>query len=172
MRSDDVTAVINVVNLYAAALDCQQWELFDQVFTADAEADFGGPACWRDLASLKRDFAAIHAPFDATQHMTTNHQVAVDGDRANCISYVLGRFIRPAPEGGNMFESGGWYDDRLVRTGDGWRIRSRTCRMVWWSGNPRVLQTTADVPVEPQLFSLKTEAAARRIAWLDAVAGR
>jgi hypothetical protein len=172
MSSEAVVGVINVVNLYAVALDCQRWELFDQVFTADAEADFGGPARWQDRAALKRDFAAIHSPFDATQHVTTNHQVVVDGDRANCISYVVGRFIRTVPEGGNMFESGGWYDDRLVRAGDGWRISNRLCRMVWWSGNPRVLQTTPGVPVEQQLFSLKTEAEARRIAWLDAMAGR
>ena len=172
MRSEDIAAIVNVVNLYAAALDCQQWELFDQVFTADAEADFGGPARWGDRAALKRDFAAIHAPFDATQHVTPNHQVTGDADHANCLSYVVGRFIRPVAEGGNMFESGGWYDDRLVRTAEGWRIASRTCRMVWWNGNPKVLQTTPGVPVEQQLYSLKTEAEARRIGWLDAVAGK
>lgn len=171
MQSDDISGVINVVNLYAAALDTQQWALFDQVFTPDAETDFGGPAPWPDLASLKRDFAAIHAPFDATQHVTTNHQVVVDGDAAHCLSYVHGRFIRQIPDGGNMFESGGWYDDRLVRTAAGWRIRRRTCRMVWWSGEPRVLQTTPDVPVDPQLLSLKAEAAAGRIAWLGAIGG-
>jgi hypothetical protein len=44
--------------------------------------------------------------------------------------------------------------------------------MIWWNGNPLVLQTTPGVPAEQQLFSLKTEAAARQIAWLDAIAGR
>jgi len=124
MRSEDVVGVISVVNLYAVAVDCQRWELFDEVFTADAEADFGGPARWPDRASLKRDFAAIHAPFDATQHVTTNHQVVVDGDLAHCISYVVGRFLRRLPEGGGMFESGGWYDDRLLRVG-GSGVRGR-----------------------------------------------
>lgn len=169
MRAEEIASVVNVVNLYAAALDCQRWELFDQVFTADVQADFGGPAPWPDLAALKRDFAAIHAPFDATMHVTTNHHVAGAGDQASCLSYVVGRFIRKLPEGGDTFESGGWYDDRLVRTADGWRIKVRSCRMVWWSGNPAVLQTTDAVPAEPQLCSLRAEAQGRRIAWLDAV---
>jgi hypothetical protein len=164
--------VINVVNLYPVALAGQRWELFDQVFTADAEADFGGPARWSDLASLKRDFAAIHVPFQATQHVTTNHQVAVDADQATCLSYVQGRFIREVAEGGNMFESGGWYDDGLVRTADGWRIRRRLCRMVWWSGNPLVLQTTPGMAVEHQLHSLRAEAEAGRVAHLAAITRR
>ena len=169
MRGEDVIGVVNVINLYPVALDCQRWELFDQVFTADAEADFGGPARWSDLASLKRDFAAIHTPFEATQHVTTNHQVAVDGDRATCLAYVHGRFIRDVPEGGRMFESGGWYDDALVRTEGGWRIRRRVCRMVWWSGNPLVLQTTPGVAVEQQLYSLRSEAQAGEIGHLAAL---
>lgn len=172
MRAEDLASIVNVVNLYAAALDCQRYELFDQVFTADVETDFGGPARWTGLAALKRDFAAIHAPFEATQHVTTNHHVTGEGDRANCLSYVVGRFIRAVPEGGTMFESGGWYDDALVRTAQGWRIRTRASRMIWWSGNPQVLQTADAVPPEPLLLSLKTEAQARRIAWLAAMEGR
>jgi hypothetical protein len=172
MRAEDVASVVNVVNLYAVALDCQRWELFDQVFTADVQADFGGVAPWPNLAALKRDFAAIHAPFDATMHMTANHQVAGEGDEASCLSYVVARFIRKVPQGGDTFESGGWYDDRLVRTADGWRIKVRSCRSVWWSGNPLVLQTTDAVPADPQLYSLKTEAQQRRIAWLEAAERR
>ena len=166
MRSDDVIEIIQVVNLYAIAVDTRRWELFDQVFTADAQTDFGGGARWQDRAQLKRDFAFVHEPFDATLHVTTNHQVVVRDDAANCISYVHGRFIRQVP-GGNMFESGGWYDDRLVRTPAGWRISHRVCRMVWAGGNPVVLQTMPGVTGEQQLDSLSREAAAGTIAYLQ-----
>ena len=168
MNPGDATDVVGVVNLYALAVDTQQWDLFDRAFTPDIEADFGGGALWRDLASFKRDFATIHGPFESTQHVTTNHVVRADGDSAYCVSYVHGRFIRDVP-GGNHFESTGWYDDRLIRTDAGWRIRQRVCRMIWWAGNPRVLETMEGVKVEHKLLTLREEAKAGRIAALRAI---
>jgi hypothetical protein len=169
MSSDDAIAIANVINLYALAVDTLQWDIFDRVFTADVKADFGGAAKWRDLESLKRDFAVIHAPFRATQHTTTNHQAIVDDNRASAISYVHGRFIRDVPEGGDMFESCGWYDDHLVRGVAGWRIQNRICRTIWSGGNPLVLQTMPGVTVEQELHSLKEEAAALRLSFLEAL---
>jgi hypothetical protein len=168
MHSEDIVAIINVINLYPVAVDTRRWDLFDKVFTVDIQTDFGGPAAWKDLAALKRDFETIHRPFEATMHVTTNHQVVVSADRANCISYVHGRFIRKVPEGGNMFESVGWYDDILVRTPAGWRIKKRSCRSVWAGGNPVVLQTMPGVSGEMKLDSLSHEAAAGNLAYLSA----
>ncbi|MBU6269107.1 MAG: nuclear transport factor 2 family protein [Sphingomonadales bacterium] len=155
--SEDIVAIVNLCNLYAAATDAQEWRLFDRVFTTDVHVDFGGPACFDGLATLKQVFEAIHAPFAITMHVTTNHQVLVDGDAATCLSYVHGRFVREVGEGGNMFESTGWYDDALVRGADGWRIARRVCRTTWWGGNPKVLQTTPDTHVEHVLNSLRDE---------------
>jgi hypothetical protein len=170
MHSEDVVAIINVVNLYPIAVDTLRWDLFDQIFTVDVQTNFGGAAGWTDLASLKRDFETVHRPFAATLHVTTNHQVVVHADRANCISYVHGRFIRQVPEGGSMFESAGWYDDLLVRTIAGWRIKARSCRSVWSGGNPIVLQTMPGITGEQKLDSLSREAAAGNIAHLAALA--
>jgi len=169
MHRHDVTEIINLVNLYAVAVDTQHWDLLADVFTADAMADFGGGAVWQDLASLTRDFIIIHQPFDATQHVTTNHVVRVAGDDAHCLSYVRGRFIRRGLAGGDSFESGGWYDDRLLRTPAGWRIRERVCRTVWCEGNPEVMGSTPDPAAEFPLFSLKTEATAKRLRFLAAI---
>jgi hypothetical protein len=168
MHSEDVVAIINVINLYPLAVDTLRWDLFDQIFTPDIQANFGGAAGWADLASLKRDFETIHRPFEATLHVTTNHQVIVNADRANCISYVHGRFIRQVPVGGSMFESAGWYDDLLIRTDKGWRIKTRSCRSVWSGGNPVVLQTMPGITGEQKLDSLSREAAAGNIAHLIA----
>lgn len=170
MDSPEIAAIVNVVNLYPIAVDSQRWELFDGVFTEDAKTDFGGPAVFEGREAIKQVFDAIHAPFEATQHATRGHHVAVDGDRATCLSYVHARFIRTVGEGGNMFESAGWYDDRLVRTPDGWRISLRTCRTLWSGGNPAVLQTTPDVHVEQVFDSLRGEAAAGRVGHIAALA--
>jgi hypothetical protein len=169
MRSEDVVAIINIINLYPVAVDTRRWDLFDEIFTSDVHSDFGGAAAWKDLASLKRDFESVHRPFEATLHVVTNHQVLVKADSANCISYVHGRFIRQVREGGNMFESAGWYDDLLLRTADGWRIKVRSCRTVWSGGNPVVLQTVPGITGEQTLHSLSREAAAGSIAYLTAL---
>ena len=169
--SDDIVEIVNVINLYALAVDSLRWDLFDQVFTEDVHTEFGGPAKWDDLASLKRDFAAVHGPFESTQHITTNHQVVVNGDRANSLSYVHGRFIRQV-EGGNMFESTGWYDDQLVRLPAGWRIKFRSCRTVWSGGNPVVLQTLPGISGQQKYDSLSREAAAGHIEHLKALGDR
>jgi len=171
MHSDDIVEVINVINLYPVGVDTRRWDLFDRIFTQNAQTDFGGLARWTDLSSLKRDFEIVHHPFEATLHVTTNHQVIVNDDRANCLSYVHGRFIRQLPEGGNMFESVGWYDDLLVRTPTGWRISMRSCRTVWSGGNPMVLQTVPGVTGSQKLDSLCREAAGGRIAYLNALGG-
>lgn len=171
MQAQDFATIVNVINLYAMAVDTQQWDLFDHVFTDDATTDFGGPAVFSGLSTIKEIFAAIHAPFSSTMHVTTNHHVSVIGTTATCLSYVHGRFIRDVGGGGNMFESSGWYDDALVQVDEHWRIERRSCRTVWWGGNPAVLQTTPDVHIEPDLNSLRIDARAGSLGHLGRLAG-
>jgi len=169
MPTDDFDEICNTVNLYPVAVDSLQWRLFDRVFTEDCLVDFGGPAVFEGLEPLKAIFDVIHAPFKATQHFTSNHQVAVDGDSATCITYVRGVFVRDMPEGGNMFESTGWYDDVLTRTPGGWRISKRVCRMSWWGGNPDVIRTSPEAGPPAETDSLSAEAKAGRLAHLNAL---
>jgi len=171
MQTDDFDAIINTVNLYPVAVDTLHWSLFDRVFTADCVVDFGGPAVFEGLETLKSIFEVIHVPFKATQHFTSNHQIVADGARATCISYVRGVFVREMPEGGNMFESTGWYDDVLLRNDDGWRISQRVCRMSWWGGNPEVLRTSPEAGPPAETDSLSGEAGAGRLAHLNALLG-
>lgn len=172
MAGQDIASIVNVVNLYPIAVDSLRWSLFDEVFLPDAHVDFGGLAVWNDIETLKLAFEAIHAPFAATQHATCGHHVKLDGERATCLSYVHGRFIREVGEGGNMFESTGWYDDALVRTAAGWRIARRSCRTVWWGGNPKVLQTAPEVHVEHVLDALSVEVREGRIEHFAALPGK
>lgn len=169
MHTDDIVAIMNVVNLYPVAVDTLQWSLFDQAFTEDCIVDFGGPALFEGLEPLKAAFEAIHRPFKATQHFTSNHQVAVSGDAATCLSYVRGVFVREMKQGGNMFESTGWYDDTLVRTPNGWRIVRRACRMSWWGGNGDVIRTSPEAGPPGTTDALSAEAHAGRLAHLNAL---
>jgi hypothetical protein len=175
MSNPDSLDIIGVINLYALAIDTQRWELLDCVFTLDARADYN-PASrwsqWSDLATLKRDFAAFHDPLDGSQHTVTNHQVIVDGDHANALSYVVVRLIRKMSEGENFFQMGGWYDDRLVRTRAGWRIKTRVFRGNWWEGNLRIGGGELGERFEPDTTLMRRAAAAGTMEYLDALAKR
>lgn len=37
----DVVAITQLVNLYGLAVDSRQWHLFDSIFTADVDAEYG-----------------------------------------------------------------------------------------------------------------------------------
>jgi hypothetical protein len=56
------------------------------------------------------------------RHFVTNVVIRGEGDRARVESYVL---AITGPEGGPSSQMPGFYDDEIVRRGDGWRIRSR-----------------------------------------------
>lgn len=168
MTARDRDEIMNLINLYALAVDTQRWALFKQVFTPDVDADFGSGVHWRDLETYMRDFAAFHDPFDATQHTMSNHQVTVNGDRANAMTYGHWRLIRDVP-GGNMWEGAGWYDDQLVRTDAGWRINKRVCRVIWWGGNNAVREITPDTKFDDPSISLRGEGDAGNVAYLNAI---
>lgn len=154
----DIPQIVNVVNLYAVALDAQRYAMFDQVFTASVQVDFGGGVVLSDRATLVSAFQAIHAAFSATQHATSGHVVSFGHNEAKCLSYVHARFRRVIDGTDCLFDSTGWYDDRLVESGEGWRIAHRVSRMVSWTGDIRVMQAMGDAPAEFQLMSLAAEA--------------
>jgi hypothetical protein len=165
----DRNDIIQLINLYGFAVDTQRWDLFDQVFTVDVDADFGGSAHWQGLDQWKADFAAFHAPFDATQHVMTNHQVRVCGESAHSFTYGQWRLVRHAAEGSPLWDGSGWYDDEWVKTRGGWRCARRVCRVVWSTGNDRVKETIPGVTFENVFDSMKAEAAAGSLGFLKAI---
>ena len=168
----DRNDIIQKLNLYGFVVDTHQWDLFDTVFSPFVDADFGGSAHWTDLAQFKHDFAAFHAPFDATQHVMTNHQVRVNGDSANSFTYGQWRLIRHAANGDALWDGSGWYDDRWARADDGWLITKRVCRVVWSTGNDRVKETIPGVTFEKVHDSMKDQAAAGGLHFLKAIDAR
>jgi SnoaL-like domain len=162
----DVIAITQLVNLYGLAVDSQRWELFDRIFAADVDADYGATSHWTDRDQFKADFAAFHASFDSTQHTMSTHVVRVDGDRAHSFCNGGWRLVRRAAVGDPLWDGTGWYDDTLVRTPGGWLIALRVCRITWWTGNPLVNETIPGVRFELTTTVLRHEADAGRVAIL------
>lgn len=169
MADSDIIAITQMLNLYGLAMDTQRWALFDRIFTGDVDADYGPTSHWTDLARFKSDFAAFHDPFDSTQHTLSTHIVTVDGDRAQSFCNGSWRLVRKAVDGAPLWDGTGWYEDDLIRTAEGWRIKARTCRITWWTGDPLVQETIAGVKFELKTTVLRREADAGRCRILNAL---
>jgi SnoaL-like domain len=165
-RLDDTRQIINALNVYALAIDGHRYELFDQVFAPDVYADYNPPVAWTDRESIRRDMEAFHLPLDGCLHRITNHQVTVDGDRANSICYVKVHLVR----GDDFYDMHGFYDDEFARTSEGWRIKRRYYRGSWWSGNPRVLGGPPDFVFVPEVKTLRHSIDADKVSYIKALA--
>jgi hypothetical protein len=161
--------IIQLINLYGLAMDTQRWDLFDRIFTEDCDADYGATSHWTSRAQFKADFGSFHELFDATQHVMTNHLVTVEGDRASAHTYGSWRLLRHAAGDPPVWDGTGYYDDQLARTAAGWRIAKRVCRVVYWTGNPRVQTPMEEIAFQLDLVSPRREGAEGRLNYLKTI---
>jgi 3-phenylpropionate/cinnamic acid dioxygenase small subunit len=138
MSDADRAAIAQLITTYAWAIDDKDWDALDGVFLPDAWLDYsanpGGVAGpYPEIrAWLQKSLAA----FPVTQHLISNVDVRVDGDRATSRAMVynpMGAATREGPL--HLFFMGGRYDDELVRTADGWRIAKRVETLLWFDGS-------------------------------------
>jgi hypothetical protein len=170
MAEHDKAAIIEVLNLYGFALDARQWDLFDRVFAENVTAEFGpAGAAWEGLANFKRSFAEFHDGLDNHQHTMMGHLVHVDGEKANAFSYGNWLLVREGAKGGSSWLGTGWYDDELVRTDHGWRIRHRVCRLLSWSGNPLVPEPNEEHHPDMKTHELFRHVAEGKVAYFNAI---
>jgi 3-phenylpropionate/cinnamic acid dioxygenase small subunit len=132
----DRLEIEGVLTRYAWALDAKQFDELDDVFTSDAHIDYtssGGEA--GVYPDVKAWLASVLPHFPAYQHLVTNKQITVDGDRATSRSEFYNPMVMAKPDGTtSIFFVGGEYHDQLVRTPSGWRITDRVEKSVWTDG--------------------------------------
>jgi 3-phenylpropionate/cinnamic acid dioxygenase small subunit len=125
-----------VLTRYAWALDSKQFDELDAVFTPDAHIDYtssGGEA--GAYPDVKAWLAKVLPNFPAYQHLVTNKQITVDGDRATSRAEFYNPMVMANRDGAtSIFFVGGEYHDQLVRTPNGWRITNRVEKSIWTDG--------------------------------------
>ena len=115
----------DVLVRYATGIDTQDWPLFRSCFTDDVRADYGDIGVWNDVEAITEFMRVTHATMPSTKHMLSNVAITLSGDTASARTYVHAVLVVTAePE--ISVDAIGQYDDELVRTSDGWRIRART----------------------------------------------
>ncbi|MDL4814251.1 nuclear transport factor 2 family protein [Actinomadura opuntiae] len=133
----DRAAVIDVVTLYATALDVKDWAALASLFTPDATWEFvGGAERLTGPEAITSRISAVLRPLQVTQHLLGNHVVRLNGDTAEHTCYFQAQHVR---RDGEKYLGAGRYDDRLVRTPEGWRFTYRRLTSMWNEGNVSVI---------------------------------
>ncbi len=122
-RYEDSQDISEVLVRYATGIDRRDWPLFRTVFTDDCELDYGDVGAWHGVEAVTDFMQRAHAFAGHTLHRLANAAITLDGDTADARTYVDGLIMAPDNESG--VNAVGYYDDRLVRTSEGWRIARR-----------------------------------------------
>jgi 3-phenylpropionate/cinnamic acid dioxygenase small subunit len=124
----DRLEIAEVLDRYAEVIDGKEWDRLGEVFSADAVLDYqasGGPR--GSVAEVLEWLSYVLSPF-SSQHLMTNKAIRLDGDTATSRT----TYFNPMRHTGDqVFFVGGNYEDRLVRTPDGWRIQERVQSTAW-----------------------------------------
>ncbi len=138
-------AVTRLRYTYAVSIDTRNWPLHRSIYTDEITMDFtsysggsGATAMPADtwVAGLKPLFTGL----SATQHVMTNPLVTVNGQRATQRMYMKAEHFLIEDGHQGEFAIGGYYDDALVQTDDGWRITGVTLTVLWRRGDPTIME--------------------------------
>ena len=134
----DRIEIADLLTRYTRAVDTRDWDRLDDVFTPDARIDYtatGGIA--GQFPEVKAWLAKMLPLFGRTQHVVGQAEVELAGDTAAVAAYFLNPMVlQPAAGAEQIWEFGGYYHHRLVRTPAGWRSRELVEELVWKRGVP------------------------------------
>lgn len=123
----DKDAIRDLARRYAHCVWRKDVEGAVALFADDGEMDVGDRPPMRGRAALLAEYAKMITGPELHPYVH-NHIVELHGDTATGVCYLD---LRGTVDGRSMIGAG-WYDDRYVRDGDGWRFRSRKLTMCYF----------------------------------------
>ena len=141
---EEITQVI--VN-YGFAFDMQDWTLHRSVFTDEIEMDFSA-SIGDGLVVMKADdwvegVKPFFANLEGTQHIAMPLSIQINGDEAYVRSMLHAQHHLPNDKGAPVQTMVGYYDNWLVRTDAGWKVRKMVQHITWNEGNWYVFEKAA-----------------------------
>ena len=139
----DRLAIIEATMRMAWHADRREWDQLEVLL--DYSSLNGGEPATLPRAQIIGSWASVLGALDATQHLVSNHLVAIDGDTAVCTAAFQATHVRCNPHGGPVWTLGGHYRFELARTAaGGWRITGVEMIADWASGNQRIMTLAAE----------------------------
>lgn len=132
---------------YCELIDAKAFRQLDEVFTPYTRGDYiqalGEGAVTEGLAMLVGAMEAnlgAGTHYRATHHNVTNFRIAVDGDSATAKVHYIAAHAGAGALAGRDYVMWGEYDDRLVRTSQGWRFKDRIYTLAVSTGDPEIVR--------------------------------
>ena len=131
----DRTEISETIVRYFNSLDFKDWEAMRSTLAESVEVDFselfGDPCATHDSDDFVEFASQVLGGFHATQHISPNHVIEIDGDEATARAGMYAwHVLSEEPRPDETFTLRGAYDIGMVRTGDGWRM-NRLHMSVW-----------------------------------------
>jgi len=138
----DRQEIDDLLTRYATAVDTKDWELYETVFTEDAFIDYESAGGIKGkLPEIRAWLEKTLAMFPMTQHVVCNRVIELDGATAKARSVFYNPMALPQEESAHiLFFDGGYYNDQLVKTENGWKIRERIEESSYSTRLSRVMQ--------------------------------
>lgn len=131
-RLVDRQAVADLLSEYAACVDGQDWKgLAERVFADDVVCRYEGFGTFEGRDAVLAFLEESMGPIAASQHLLTNLQVELDGDRARTRVQLWTRLVAPQDGGELRITQGAVYRHDVRRGTAGWRIHRLDLRSVW-----------------------------------------
>lgn len=131
----DRQAILDNVSAIGRCIDDRDWDRLGTLFTDDATVTTpGGTALGRE--ALVEQARSRHTRYLATQHLTTNIIVEIDGDRAAVRANLQTSFAKTVVPDPEPYQTGGVNRMGAVRTPDGWKFTSLEGTQVWTRSIP------------------------------------
>jgi len=140
---EDRAAIIDLVCRFAVSIDRRRWADFEACFADEIDLNTIRTGTWvrrtrQELVAMLRE---AFESYTATQHISANHQVTIDGDNAAVVSTLNAtHYLAGAPDG-EFQQQVGYYEYRVVRDG-AWRIASIQQFPHWQRGNQSIFDRT------------------------------
>jgi hypothetical protein len=117
-------AIDDLLARYAFAVDFEDPDLFDTVFTPDAILDYtsskGPRGPYHEVKPWLFEVLKVTNP--ARMHVIAQRRIFIDGDAARVRAYFTNPYAIQLPEGSWAYSNGGgFYDHRLELRREGWR---------------------------------------------------
>ncbi len=132
----------DLLTRYATAVDTKDWDLYCTCFTEDAHIDYESAGGIKGpLSEVVAWLEKALATFPMTQHVVCNRVIEIDGETATARSIFYNPMSLPDGEAKpKLWFEGGYYNDKLVRTAEGWKIRERLEESSYSTMRQKVLQ--------------------------------
>jgi len=125
-------------NVFTSA-DRRDWQKCRGSFVEKTFVDFsslnGVPGAVISADELIKNWEGFLPRFKSTQHMVTNFEIEIHGEKADANFYGHAIHYLPHSKGGDLWGVYGVYTAVLTDTSAGWKISSITLKLKYQEGN-------------------------------------